>query len=102
MKSLQTTQKFFKIFQIFRKIVMVIAFGWAGLAIFGVLCGIIWYHGGNVMGVDQELFYSLSKTQGLPEMIAVFLVDTIFALISGILLSFSLRYFNKKQMDQEA
>ena len=39
MKSLQTIQKTFRVFQILTKIAMILSFVWAGLALLGMLCG---------------------------------------------------------------
>lgn len=99
MKSLQIIQKTFRVFQTLSKIAMVLSFVWAGLAALGLLCGVLWYSGGNVFGVNQELLYSLTVTGGLTEMIDVLLVDMILALTDGILLVFALRYFSAEQAD---
>ena len=99
MKSLQIIQKTFRVFQTLSKIAMVLSFVWAGLAALGLLCGVLWYSGGNVFGVNQELLYSLTVTGGLTEMIGVLLVDMILALTDGILLVFALRYFSAEQAD---
>lgn len=99
MKSLQPIQKTFRVFQILTKIAMILSFIWAGLAALGLLCGIVWYNGGTVIGADQEMMYSLTVTGGLTEMICVLLVDTILALTDGTLLAFALRYFKAEQAD---
>lgn len=98
MKSLQTIQKIFHVFEILTKIAMILSFVWAGLAALGLLCGTVWYHGGMV-GADRELLYSLTVTSGLTEMIGVLLTDTIWALTDGVLLIFALRYFKAEQAD---
>lgn len=41
MKSLQTIQKTFRIFQTLTKVMMVLSFVWAGLAALGLLCGVV-------------------------------------------------------------
>ena len=99
MKSLQTIQKTFRVFQILSKIAMILSFVWAGLAALGLLCGIVWYNGGAAMGANQELLYSLTATGGLKEMIGVLLVDVILALTDGTLLAFALGYFKTEQAD---
>ena len=91
MKSLQTIQKTFRVFQTLSKIAMILSFVWAGLAVLGLVCAIV--------GADSELLYSLTVTGGLAEMIAVLLTDAIFALTDGILLVFALRYFKTEQAD---
>ncbi|MGN1014155.1 MAG: hypothetical protein ACI4PM_02225, partial [Butyricicoccus sp.] len=99
MKSLQTIQKTVRIVQILAKIAMILSFVWAGLAALGMLCGIVWYCGGAVVGVDQELLYFLTETGGLSEMIGTLLADTIFALTDGILLAFACQYLKTEQED---
>ena len=83
MKSLQTIQKTFRVFQNLTKIAMILSFVWAGLALLGMLCGAVWYSGGTVVGVGQAQLYSLTKTGGLIQMIAVLLTDAILALTDG-------------------
>lgn len=97
MKSLETIQKTFRVFQILTKIAMILSFVWAGLSVLGLLCGIVWYNGGVVVGSNQELLYSLTETNGLPQLIAVLLADTIAALTDGTLLAFAYRYFKAEQ-----
>ena len=99
MKSLQTIQKTFGVFQVLTKIAMILSYVWAGLAALGLLCGIVWYCGGAVLGADRALLYSLTETGGLMEMIGVLLVDIILALTDGVLFSFALRYFKAEQAD---
>ena len=99
MKSLQTIQKTFRVFQTLSKIAMVLSFVWAGLVALGLLCGVVWYSGGTVVGASQETLYSLTVTGGLSEMIGVLLVDFILALTDGILPVFALRYFKLEQAD---
>ena len=99
MKSFQTIQKTVRAFGILSKIAMILSFVWAGLSALGLLCGIVWLFGGNVMGVSQELLYSMTVTGGLTEMVGVLLVDMILALTDGILLVFALDYFKVEQAD---
>ena len=99
MKSLQTVQKTFRVFQILTQIAMILCFVWAGLAALGMLCGAVWYHGGVVVGASQELLYRLTETGGLAEMTGVLLTETIFALTDGILLAFAYRYLKAEQAD---
>lgn len=99
MKSLQTIQKTFRVFQILTKIAMILSFVCAGLAALGLLCAIAWYSGGTVVGVDRELLYALTETGGLAEMAAVLLADTIAALVDGTLYAFALRYLKAEQAD---
>ena len=99
MKSLQTIQKTFRVFQTLTKVFMVLSFVWAGLSALGLLCGIVWYNGGSVVGADQGMLLALTETGGLTETIAVLLVDVILALTDGTLLAFALHYFRTEQAD---
>lgn len=99
MKSLQTIQKTFRVFQILTKIAMILSFVWAGLAALGMLCGIVWYRGGTVIGADQTLLYALTHTGGLTELTGVLLTDVIFALTDGVLLALAGRYWKAEQAD---
>ena len=80
MKSLQTIQKTFRVFEILTKVTMILNYIWAGLAALGLLCGIVWYRGGIVVGVNRELLHTLTSTGMLPEMIAKLTADLILAL----------------------
>ena len=99
MKSLTTIQKTFRVFQVLTKIAMILSFVWAGVAVLGVACGMVWQNGGMVIGANRELFYSMTETDGLRKMIYVLLADTVFALTDGILLAGALRYFKAEQAD---
>ena len=77
MKSLETIQRTFRVFQILTKIAMILSFVWAGLALLGMLCGAVWYGGGTVVGIGKAQLYSLTKTGGLIQMIAVLLAEII-------------------------
>lgn len=99
MKTLTTIQKTFRVFQILAKIAMILNFVWAGLAALGILCGMVWYNGGTVIGADRELLQSLTSTGGLTEMIIRLLADTIIALTNGTLLAYAYGYFKTEQAD---
>ena len=99
MKSLQTIQKTIGVFQVLTKIAMILSFVWAGLALLGMLFGVVWYCGGNVVGADRGMLYTMTNTGKLTEMIGVLLADSIFALTDGVLLAFVLRYFKAEQSD---
>ena len=89
MKSLQTIQKTFRVFQILTKISMILTFVWAGLTLIGLLCGFVWYSGGTVVGASQELVLGLTHTEGALQMMGVLMADLAFALADGILLVFA-------------
>ena len=97
MKSLETIQKTFRVFQTLTRIGMILSFVWAGMAALGLLCSILWYFGGSATGTGQQLLNTLTVTGGLNEMIGTLLTDTILALTDGTLLIFALRYFKAEQ-----
>ena len=99
MRSLETIQKTFRVFEILTKVAMILNYIWAGLAALGLLCGIVWYRGGIVVGVNRELLHTLTSTGMLPEMIAKLTADLILALTDGTLLAFALQYFRAEQAD---
>ena len=83
MKSLETVQKTFRVFQTLTKIAMILSFVWAGLSALGLLCGAVWYRSGAV-GASQELLYFRTETKGLPETTAGLLGEAIMALTDGV------------------
>ncbi|MGN1025786.1 MAG: hypothetical protein ACI4P4_05200 [Faecousia sp.] len=99
MKSLQTIQKTFRVFQILTKIAMIFSYVWAGLATLGLLCAFVWYGSGTVAGPDTGLLYTLTETGGLKEMTAVLCTDAVSALLSAILLTFAYLYLKAEQAD---
>lgn len=99
MESLQKIQKTFGVFQVLSKVAMILSFVWAGLALIGLLFGIVWYTGGSVYGANMETVISLTETGGLYEMIGTLLSDFVFALTDGVLYLFAWNYFKAEQAD---
>lgn len=99
MKSLETIQKTYRVFQTLTKIFMILSFVWAGLAGLGLLCGVVWYSGGRVVGGSQEMMQLLMHTDSLKQMFGVLLADVVSALTDGILLAYAYRYLKKELAD---
>lgn len=99
MKNLITIQKTFKVFKTLSKVAMILAFVGCGLTLVGLLCAIVWYHGGKVYGADLETMIGLTKASGLFPMIGVLLSDAVLALTDGLLFLFAWRYFKTEQAD---
>lgn len=99
MKNLITIQKTFKVFKTLSKVAMILAFVTCGLTLIGLLCGMVWYHGGKVYGADMEMMMKLTEVSGLFPMIGVLLSDSVFALTDGLLFLFAWRYFKTEQAD---
>lgn len=99
MKNLQTIQKIFRIFRNLAKVFLILAFVWAGLAGVGLLCGVVWYSGGSVVGGSLEIMERLLETGSLKQMLGVLLTDIVYALTEGILLLYAYRYLKKEVAD---
>lgn len=99
MKQPEVIQKTFRVFLRITKVFMFLSFVWAGLAVFGILCGVIWYQDGSVVGVEPRLLYSLTETSGVTELIVVLLVDMIAGLTDGVLFGSAYRYLKAEQYD---
>ena len=79
MKTLKTIQKTCNIFKVLANVAMILSFVWAGLALVGVICAIIYI-------TDSSI-------------IAKMLADFVFGLSDGILFLFAYRYFKKETED---
>lgn len=99
MKSLKTIQGTFKVFKVLSKIAMIFSFVAAGLTLIGAACGMVWYNGGTVVGVEMETLMSLTETSDFREMIGSMLTDVVFELSDGVLWLFAFLYFKAEQAD---
>ena len=99
MKTLETIQKTWGIFKILSKIAMILSFVWAGLAAFGLVCGLVWMGGGTVVGADLETLLTLTGSAGLSHMVGQLLSEIVSGLTDGILFWFALRYFRAELAD---
>lgn len=99
MKTLASIQKTYNVFQILAKIAMILSFIWTGTTLVGLLCGIAWYSGGNVMGISMENALKLTQAAGIKQMIGVLLGDFVPALTNGLLFLFAWRYFKRELAD---
>lgn len=97
--SLTAIQKTFRVFQTLSKIAMILSFVWAGLTALGLLCGLVWYSGGTVIGPAQETLLSLTLTGTPRQMMGVLLSELAFALADGTLFCFAYRYFRQEQAE---
>ena len=99
MKTLESIQKFCKVFQNLAKIAMILSLIWAGTILAGLLCGIAWRTGGSIMGVSVENALELTQAAGLEQMIGALLADFVFALTDSLLFLFAHRYFKQELAD---
>ena len=99
MKTLEPIQKTCKAFQTLAKIAMILSFIWAGTALAGLLCVLVWHIGGNIVGVPLEKVLDMTRTDGLAQLTGILLGDLVFALTDGLLFLFAHRYFKREQAD---
>lgn len=99
MKSLQTIQKTFRVFQILTKIVFILSIVGASLCAAGALCVVAWYTGGQVFGLFGEPVTIFASGDGMNQMLAVMLSDLILLVTDAILLAFAGRYLKTEQAD---
>ena len=99
MKSLQTIQKTFRVFQILTKIAFILSIVGASLCAAGALCAVAWYTGGPVFGIFGEPVTIFASGDGMNQMLAVMLSDLILLVTDAILLAFAGRYLKTEQAD---
>ena len=99
MKSLQTIQKTFRVFQILTKIAFVFSIVGAAICAVGVLCAAVWYNGGQVFSLFGEPVTIFSSGKGLNQVLAVLLSDMVLLTADAILLGFTGGYFKAEQAE---
>ena len=100
MKSLQTIQKTFWVFQILVKIAFVFSIIGASFCAVGVLCAVAWYNtGGQVFTIFGEPVTVFAEGEGLNQMLAVLLSDMILLVAEAVLLAFAGRYLKTEQAE---
>lgn len=99
MKSQQTIQKTFRVFQVLTKIAFVCSVVGASVCAVGALCAVTWYTGGTVFSLFGEPVTIFASGEGLDRMLAVLLSDLILLVTDTILLAFAGRYFKTEQAE---
>ena len=99
MKSLQTIQKTFRVFQILTKIALVFSIVGAALCAVGVLCSIVGYTGGQVFSLFGEPISFFTGIEDMKQIMAVLLSDLVYLTVDAILLTFAGRYFKTEQTE---
>ena len=99
MKSLQTIQKTFRVFQILTKIALVFSIVGASICAVGALCAMAWYTGGQVFSLFGEPVTIFASGENLNQMLAVLLSDLILLSTEAILLAFAGRYLKTEQAE---
>ena len=99
MKSLQTIQKTFRVFQSLTKIAFVFSIVGASICAVGVLCAAVWYNGGQVFSLFGTALEPFSNGEGLHQMLAVLLSDMVLLTADAILLGLAGGYFKTEQAE---
>ena len=99
MKSLQTIQKTFRVFQILAKIAFVFSIVGASICAVGALCSVAWYTGGQVFSLFGEPITFYSSRENINQAMAVLFSDMVFLTTDAILLAFAGRYFKIEQAE---
>ena len=99
MKSLQTIQKTFRVFQILAKIAFVFSIVGASICAVGALCAVTWYSGGTVFSLFGEPVPMFAGGEGLNQILAVLLSNLIYTATDAVLLAFAGRYFKTEQAE---
>ncbi len=99
MKSLQTIQKTFRVFQILTKIALVFSIVGVSLCAVGVLCSIVRYSGGQVFSLFGEPIPFFTGREDMNQVMAVLLSDLVYLTTDAILLTFAGRYFKTEQTE---
>lgn len=99
MKSLETVQKIFRVFQIITKIGMIISFVWAGFTAAGLLCTAAFHNNSMVMYNILESIPGTELAGSIYQVTGVLLADLVFALTDAVLFLMAYRYFSMEQMD---
>ena len=99
MKTLQSIQKFFHVFQILTKIAYVFSIVGAVFCAVGALCAFSWYTGGQVFSLFGEPVTIFSSGEGMNQTMAVLLSDLVMLITEAILLFFANRYCKTEQAE---
>ena len=99
MKSLQTVQKTFQVFQTLAKIAFIFSVVGASICAVGALCAVTWYNGSEVFSLFGEPVTIFASGKGLNQTLAVLLSDLVYLTADAILLAFAGRYFKVEQAE---
>lgn len=99
MKSLQTIQKTFRVFQVLAKIALVFCIVIASICAVGALCAVARYTGGEVFTLFGEPVTVFSSGEGMNQTLAALLSNLVFLIAQSILLSFVGRYLKTEQAE---
>ena len=99
MKTLQTIQKTFRVFQILAKIAFVFSIVGASVCALGAACAMTWSGGGHVFSLFGQPIPAFAEGVDLQRAYAALLSDMVYLTADAILLVLAGRYFKAEQAD---
>ena len=99
MKTLQTIQKTFHVFQILAKVAFILTIMGASICAVGALSCMVWSAGGRVFSLFGEPVTMFSGVGKLNQMQARLLSNLVYLTTDAILLGFAGRYFRTEQAE---
>ena len=99
MKTLQTIQKTFRVFQILAKIAFVFSIVGASVCALGAACAMTWSGGGHVFSLFGQPIPAFAEGVDLQRAYAALLSDMVYLTADAILLVLAGRYFKAEQAE---
>ncbi|MGM9596715.1 MAG: hypothetical protein ACI3XO_02760 [Eubacteriales bacterium] len=99
MKTLQTIQKTFRIFQILTKIAFVFSIIGASICALGAACAMTWYNGSHVFSLFGQPIPAFAEGVELQWAYAALLSEMVYLTTDAILLGFAGQYFKAEQAE---
>lgn len=99
MKTLQTIQNTFRVFQILTKIAFIFSVVGASICALGAACAMTWFNGGHVFSLFGQPIPAFAEGVDLQRAYAVLLSDMVYLTTDAILLGFAGQYFKVEQAE---
>lgn len=96
MKSLQTIQKTYSVFEIITKVALIVYFVNVGFLIIGLLFGIVFYNTGAAIPSNLETLYHLTETVSFLDMSGTLLAELVLVLTDAILFTYAHKYISQE------
>lgn len=99
MESLEKIQKVSNVFRVLTKIAMIISIVGGCIALVAAPCAMVWKAGGQVIGLDYDVLFDLTKEFKWDDVIVRCFVGATFAFADAILFGTAYAYFNRELED---
>ena len=97
MKTLQSIQKTFRVFQILAKIAFIFSIIGASCCALGALCVGVWNNGGQVFSLFGQPIIAFAQGENLRQAYGVMLSDLVYLTTDAILLGLAGQFFKTEQ-----